>query len=103
MSQSGVIGTRVYWATWSLLLAFTLLMVWLDGASIPRLPFAVVMIAAMLIKASVIAANFMHLRFERMSLVLIVAVGLLVTGTVLYVLILPDAFRIHAMLPLAAR
>ena len=98
MSQSGAIGTRVYWATWCVLLVLTLLMVWLDGASIPRLPFAVAMIAAMLTKASIIAANFMHLRFERVPLVLMVAVGLLVTGTVLYVLIIPDAYRIHAML-----
>lgn len=81
-----------------MLLAFTLLMVWLDGLSIPRLAFVVTMLVAMLAKASLIASNFMHLRFERVSLVLMVVVGLLVTGAVLYLLIVPDAVRIHGML-----
>ena len=98
MSQKGTAGTKVYWITWSVLLAFTLVMVWLDGTSIPRLAFVVAMLVAMLTKASLIASNFMHLRFERVSLVLMVIVGLLVTGTLLYVLIVPDAVRIHGML-----
>ena len=97
MSQKST-GTKVYWATWSVLLAFTLVMVWLDGVSIPRLVFVVAMLAAMLVKASLIASNFMHLRFERVSLVVMVVIGLLVTGAVLWVLIVPDAVRIHGML-----
>ena len=98
MSQKGTAGTKIYWITWSVLLAFTLVMVWLDGVSIPRLVFVIAMLAAMLTKASLIASNFMHLRFERVSLALMVVVGLLVTGTLLYVLIVPDAVRIHGML-----
>ena len=97
MSQKGTAGTRVYWITWSVLLAFTLVMVWLDGMSIPRLAFVVAMLVAMLAKASLIASNFMHLRFERVSLVLMIVIGLLVTGAFLYVLIVPDAVRIHDM------
>lgn len=99
MAQKGETSTKVYWITWSVLLAFTLVMVWLDGLPIPRLAFVILMLVAMLAKASIIASNFMHLRFERVSLVLMVVVGLLVTGTVLYVLIVPDAVRIHGMLP----
>ena len=72
-------------------------MLWADGASIPRTTFVVFMLAAMLTKASIIGANFMHLRPERGPLVLTVVVGLLVTGTILYVLIAPDAARIHEM------
>ena len=88
---------RIYWITWLVLLAFTVVMLWMDSVSIPRLAFVAFMLVAMVTKASIIGANFMHLRFERASLVLIVAVGLLVTGTVLYVLIAPDAARIHTM------
>jgi cytochrome c oxidase subunit IV len=88
---------RIYWITWGILLAFTLVMLWADSASIPRLVFVVFMVAAMLTKASIIGANFMHLRFERVGLVLTAIVGLLVTGTVLYILIAPDAVRIHHM------
>lgn len=88
---------KVYWITWGVLLVFTLVMLWADTASIPRLAFVIFMIAAMLTKASIIGANFMHLRFERAGLVLTVIVGLLVTATILYILIVPDAARIHEM------
>lgn len=88
---------RIYWITWSILLAFTMVMLWLDNAAIPRGVFIVFMLAAMLTKASIIGANFMHLRHERLPIVVTVVVGLLVTGTILYVLIVPDAARIHEM------
>ena len=88
---------RTYWITWSVLLVFTVVMLWADSASLPRTAFVVFMIAAMLTKASIIGANFMHLKAERLPLVMTVVVGLLVTGTILYVLIVPDAVRIHEM------
>jgi cytochrome c oxidase subunit IV len=88
---------KTYWITWAVLLVFTLAMVWADAASLPRMTFVVFMIAAMLTKASIIGANFMHLRSERLPLVLTVIVGLLVTGGLLFVLIAPDAVRIHQM------
>ena len=88
---------RIYWITWSILLVFTVAMLWADTASIPRLVFVVFMVAAMLTKASIIGANFMHLRLERAGIVVTVIVGLLVTGAILYGLIAPDAIRIHNM------
>jgi cytochrome c oxidase subunit IV len=88
---------KTYWTTWLILLCFTVVMLWADSASLPRTAFVVFMIVAMLTKASIIGANFMHLRFERATLVLTVVVGLLVTGGILYVLIAPDAARIHEM------
>lgn len=88
---------KTYWITWAVLLVFTLAMLWADAASIPRTAFVVFMLVAMLTKASIIGANFMHLRSERLPLVLTVVVGLLVTGLILFVLIAPDAARIHEM------
>jgi len=88
---------RTYWITWSVLLVFTVVMLWADSASLPRQAFVVFMLIAMLTKASIIGANFMHLKGERVQLILTVVVGLLVTGAVLYVLIAPDAVRIHHM------
>jgi cytochrome c oxidase subunit IV len=88
---------RMYWITWSVLLVFTVVMLWADSTSLPRTAFVVFMIAAMLTKASIIGANFMHLKAERLPLIMTVVVGLLVTGTILYVLIVPDAVRIHQM------
>lgn len=91
---------RGYWITWAVLLIFTVAMLWADGAaaSISRPTFVLFMLAAMLTKASIISANFMHLRSERSGLVATVVIGLFVTGVILYVLIAPDAARIHAML-----
>jgi cytochrome c oxidase subunit IV len=88
---------RGYWITWGVLLVFTALMIVADSASIPRLAFVIFLVAAMLMKASIIGANFMHLRSEHVGIVLTVVVGLLVTGAVLWVLIAPDAVRIHEM------
>ena len=88
---------RTYWITWSVLLACTVVMLWADAASLPRTAFVVFMVAAMLTKASIIGANFMHLKAERVPLITTVVVGLLVTGAILYVLIAPDAVRIHEM------
>ena len=88
---------KTYWITWAVLLVFTVAMLWADAASLPRTTFVVFMIAAMLTKASIIGANFMHLRSERLALVLTVVFGLLVTGAVLFILIAPDAVRIHRM------
>jgi cytochrome c oxidase subunit IV len=89
---------RSYWITWSVLLVFTVVMLWADSASLPRQAFVVFMVMAMLTKASIIGANFMHLKAERVQLILTVVVGLLATGTILYVLIVPDAVRIHHMM-----
>jgi cytochrome c oxidase subunit IV len=88
---------KIYWITWAVLLVFTVVMIWADALSIPRTPFVVFMLAAMLTKAAIIGGNFMHLRSERLPLVLTVVVGLLVIGGILYVLIAPDAARIHEM------
>lgn len=88
---------NTYWITWAVLLVFTVVMLWADAASIPRIVFVVFMLAAMLTKASIIAGHFMHLRSERLPLIVIVAVGLLVTGGILFGLIAPDAARIHDM------
>ena len=88
---------RIYWMTWGVLSMFTVVMLWADAAALPRTAFVIFMIGAMLTKASMIGANFMHLRRESAWMVVTVVVGLLVMGTILYVLIAPDAARIHTM------
>lgn len=89
---------RTYWIAWGVLLALTVTMVVLDQAPLPHTTFIVLMLSAMLVKATVIAAFFMHLRFERWALVLAVVLGLPINAAILYVLIAPDAQRIFEML-----
>ena len=88
---------KTYWMTWGVLLVLTLVMLGLDQAPLPRLLFVVVMLAAMLTKATLIAGTFMHLRAERAAFVLMIVVGLLVNRAILFGLILPDAMRINGM------
>ncbi len=88
------VGYRIYWFTWALLLGLTLVMLLIGYVSLPKALMVLVLILAMLGKASLIGAHFMHLRFEKSSLVLVVAVGILATGAILFVLIAFDGLRI---------
>jgi len=90
---------KLYGTTWLALLALTGVMLLVDGSPLPRAALLAVLLSAMLLKASLIGANFMHLRSERLPLTVMVIVGLLVTGTILFVLIAPDAVRISTMTP----
>jgi cytochrome c oxidase subunit IV len=97
MADSIASHARIYWITWSVLLALTVVMLAADGAAISRTTLLALMLGAMSIKAVLIAGNFMHLREERAGLVLTVVVGLFVMALVLFVLIAFDAARIHDM------
>jgi cytochrome c oxidase subunit IV len=89
---------RTYWISWGLLLALTLVMLLVETFKLPALVTILVLVAAMLTKATVIGGWFMHLRYERLALVLSVVLGTVVTAVALYVLLIPDGM---AMLRLA--
>jgi len=89
---------RTYWTTWGVLLVLTMVMIVLDQAGLPRSTFLVLVLLAMGMKACLIAAYFMHLRFERPFLVLAVVIGLPLNAAILFTLIAPDALRIARML-----
>jgi caa(3)-type oxidase subunit IV len=97
MRQATASNARVYWTTWGVLLALTVVMLWLDVADIPRGALLVVLLGAMTVKAALIGGTFMHLRHEHLGIVLTVVVGLFALALVLYGLIAPDALRIHEM------
>ena len=82
------------WLTWLSLLAITGGMLLAGGGSGKGgTPLILLLVAAMLVKAGLIAANFMHLRGERLALVLIVAFGILAVGAALFSGIAPDGVR----------
>lgn len=91
-------GYGVYWRTWGFLLALTLVMFVLDSLAMPRLPFVLIMVTAMLLKVVLIAGIFMHLRQESLDLVISIGVCVLGLGAILYGLMAPDAMRILHML-----
>ena len=88
---------KLYWMIWGMLLALTVVMLFLDSAPMPRTAFVLLMVGVMLTKAFLIAGYFMHLRYEALFIRLAVFIGLLVNGAILYFLIIPDAYRILGM------
>jgi len=88
-----VSGYRIYWIVWFILLLVTLGMMLL-GTTALTTALILVLLAGMLLKASLIGGYFMHLRFERASLIVIVAVGILATAGILFFLIAPDGLRV---------
>ena len=55
-----------------------------ESFHLPRIFLIVFLLAFMMVKASMIGGNFMHLRYERPSLAVMVAAGILVTSLILY-------------------
>ena len=81
-----------YWITWLVLLAITLSMIAAGQGASKALLLG--LLAAMTIKAGLIAGTFMHLRSESRALVLIVALGLILVAAALFGGIAPDALRV---------
>lgn len=84
---------KTYWLTWMVLLVLTLGMILVGGAAIARAWIAAFLILGMLTKASLIGGNFMHLRFERVTLILTVVIGIVFTALALFFGIAPDGVR----------
>ncbi len=76
------VNYRTYWLAWLCLLCITLAMLFIGKPA--------VLIAGMILKASIIGLWFMHLRYERLDFVLCILVGIFVTGLLLFGLIAPD-------------
>ena len=75
---------RIYRITWVILLLITVAMLAAEAFHLPRIFLIVFLLAFMMVKATMIGGNFMHLRYERRSLALMVAAGILVTSLILY-------------------
>ncbi len=87
-------GTRLYLRVWVGLLALTLLEVFFAYQQFPVTMMLVLLMGTSVIKAALIVAYFMHLRFERLSLFLtLVPMGVLCM--LLLLMFFPDSLRLH--------
>jgi caa(3)-type oxidase subunit IV len=91
MSDSHQKPYRIYWITWVVLLVITVAMLAAETLHLPRWFLVVFLLAFMLVKAVMIVGNFMHMRFERRSLALMVFVGIMVTSLILFSYIAPES------------
>ena len=88
------VSYKTYWYTWGILLVLTMGMIFVSGSSLPRAAFVGLLVGAMIAKASFILGTFMHLRFEKLSLILMVVLALSLTALALFFGIAPDGLRI---------
>jgi caa(3)-type oxidase subunit IV len=87
---------RIYWITWSILLVITVTMLMGEKLHMPRWSLVVFLLCFMMVKAVMISGNFMHLRYEHKRMAIMVAVGILVTSTILFTFITPEAANVLA-------
>ena len=82
------------WKTWGLLLALTVVMVFVDVMGLPRVVLLAILLTAMLTKAFFIATQFMDLKHEKLVVGVSVAFSILFFGLILYALMVPDGVAI---------
>ena len=85
---------RIYVVTWAILLVITVAMLMAESFNMPRWFLVVFLLAFMMVKAVMIAGNFMHLKFESRALWYIVGGGLLVTSLILFTFLVPETVNV---------
>jgi cytochrome c oxidase subunit 4 len=90
-----VSGYRTYWVTWFWLLVITVLEVAIVLVRVPRTLLAISLLTLALMKAALIMAYFMHLKYERLSLVYTVVVPMIALAVVLFGFVGPDALSVQ--------
>jgi len=85
---------RIYWVTWSILLVITVAMLLAEELNMPRWFLVLFLLAFMMVKATMIGGNFMHLRYERRSLSVMVFAGIIVTSLILFFYIAPESWSV---------
>lgn len=83
---------------WGALLGLTAFEVFLAYIQINVTLMLIILMGASIIKAALIVAYFMHLKFERLSLILTI-VPTLVVLLCLFAILFPDSFRLHNLRP----
>src|SRR5262245_29783129 len=85
-------SNRLFISVWLWLLLLTGFEVFLGYIRLPIVYMLVILMGASIIKAALIVAYFMHLRFERLNLILTI-VPALVICICLLLMFFPDSFR----------
>ena len=85
-------SNRLFISIWVWLVVLTLIEIFLAYKTMPIHIMLTVLLGLSIIKAALIMAYFMHLKFERLSLILTL-VPMLVTCIVLLFVFFPDSFR----------
>lgn len=88
-------GSRLYLWVWGWLLALTGVEVFLAYEHLPVNLMLVLLMGLSVVKAALIMAYFMHLRFERLSLFLTLVPALVLCICLILVFFFPDSLRLQ--------
>jgi len=91
--------TKAFITVWCALLFMTGIEVFLAYEQIPVLIFLTALVGLSIIKAALIIAYFMHLRFEKLSLFLTLFPMLILCIILMLLLFMPDSNRLMMMRP----
>lgn len=91
-AQEHAESNRLYLTVWAALLGMTIIEVVLAYIQFPTVPMLIMLMGLSLIKAGLIIAYFMHLKFERGSLFWFL-VPMWIMVIVLLFVFFPDSFR----------
>jgi len=97
-SESHGLSSKLTLTVWAWLLILTAVEVFLAYIQFPVGTMLVMLMGLSLIKAALIMAYFMHLRFEKRTLVLTIVPALVVVASTLSVFF-PDSIRLLHMKP----
>ncbi len=89
-------NAKLFISVWGWLLLLTGLEVFLGYIHLPVAYMLVILMGASIIKAALIVAYFMHLRFERLNLILTIVPALVICICLLLVFF-PDSFRAQGL------
>jgi cytochrome c oxidase subunit 4 len=86
-------SNKLFISVWFWLLLLTGFEVFLGYIQLPVIYMLTILIGASVIKAALIVAYFMHLRFERLNLVLTIVPALVICICLMLLVFFPDSFR----------
>ena len=90
-------SNKLFISVWMWLLAITGIEVFLGYIHLPIVYMLTILMGLSIIKAALIVAYFMHLRFERLNLVLTIVPALVVCICLMLLVFFPDSFRAKAL------
>ena len=90
---------RLYLGVWAALLVMTGIEVYLAYIQLAVVLMIVLLMGLSVIKAALIMAYFMHLRFERLSLFLTLVPALVLCICLILIFFFPDSVRMHQLGP----
>ncbi|MDA2913985.1 cytochrome C oxidase subunit IV family protein [Acidobacteriia bacterium AH_259_A11_L15] len=90
-------GSKLYLWVWGWLLALTAVEVFLAYIQLPANLMLTLLMGLSVIKAALIVAYFMHLRFERLSLFLTLVPSVVLCICLILIFFFPDSLRMQQL------